>query len=385
MNKLKKILIYTLNVPLYLIAKIIPKDDKIWIFGAWFGDKYADNSKYLFEYINENHPKIRAIWLTRNKDAYELVKAKGYEVYYTYSLKSILLGLRTKCSIFVQLNNVDNIPFLNNNRTLQIQLWHGTPLKKIGLDDTLHKYRRLKIKYIIFPFLEQKFDYMITQSNEDKKNFKAAFNVKKISITGYPRNDSLFKFKKIRKDKFNILYLPTFRGKIGSEIDLLTDYGFNYLEYNKWLGENNSLLYLKMHPVNKPSAGVVSKVKNYKNIKFLEEIDVAEILPQADILIIDYSSVYFDYLLTDKPIIFAPFDYERYITKDREFYYDYNKVTPGPKCKDWNEVLEWIEKFKNDPTLYLEERKIIKDKFHKYQDGNSCERVYNEIVKLVNG
>ena len=60
-----------------------------------------------------------------------------------------------------------------------------------------------------------------------------------------------------------------------------------------------------------------------------------------------------------------------------------SEVTPGPKCKDWNEVLVWIEKFKTDSTLYTKERKAIKDKFHKYQDDNSCKRVYNELITLI--
>jgi len=99
-------------------------------------------------------------------------------------------------------------------------------------------------------------------------------------------------------------------------------------------------------------------------------------------LITDYSSVYFDFLLTDRPIIFAPFDYDSYIAKDRELYYDYDKVTPGPKCKDWDEVLDWIEKFKTNPSLYQKERAKAKDKFHKYKDNKNSRRVFKEIVEL---
>ena len=91
---------------------------------------------------------------------------------------------------------------------------------------------------------------------------------------------------------------------------------------------------------------------------------------------------YIDYLLIDRPIISAPFDYEKYLTKDRELYYDYDEITPGPKCNDWNEVLKWIGKFNYDSSLYANEREIIKNRFHKYQDGKSCIRVYEQIVKL---
>jgi CDP-glycerol glycerophosphotransferase len=88
-------------------------------------------------------------------------------------------------------------------------------------------------------------------------------------------------------------------------------------------------------------------------IQFLEsKIELNEIIQDYSIVISDFSGLYIDYLLTNRPIIFAPFDYEKYITKDRELYYNYNKVTLGPKCKNWDEVLEWIIKFKANPKLY---------------------------------
>ncbi len=139
-----------------------------------------------------------------------------------------------------------------------------------------------------------------------------------------------------------------------------------------------------MHPVNKPKKELLEQFILYENINFLDELHVAEILPLADMLITDYSSIYFDYLLTNKPIIFTPFDYEKYITKDRELYYDYNEVTPGPKCNDWNEVLEWIKKFEENSNLFQEKRYKIKNKFHKYQDNKRCGKVINAIYNIKN-
>lgn len=380
MRKIKRLLLYIVNLPLYWIAKLVPKDENIWIFGAWFGEKYADNSRYLFEYVNENHPEIRAIWITKNINIINKLNKCGYEVYKTYSIKSILLGLRAKYSIFVQSNNADNLLFLNNSKTKNIQLWHGTPLKKIGFDDKLVKDSESKIKFIAFPFLEAKYDLMISMSEKDRENFYTAFKTSNIITTGYPRNDILF--AKNKNEEFTITYLPTFRDSIGDKIDLFSDYSFDIHKWSEILSQNDIKLNIKMHPVNKPKDELLEKYKNIENINFMEEIDVAEVLPITDILITDYSSVFFDFLLTNRPIIFAPFDYEKYITKDRELYYDYDEVTPGPKCKNWDEVLNWIVKFKENPELYKEEREAVKNRFHKYQDGKSCERVYQEILKL---
>lgn len=383
MNALKKISFYSRNLIFYWLACVIPKNKNIWIFGAWFGDKYADNSRYLFEYINQNHPEIRAVWITDNLDIINELKNKNYEVYKRYSVKSILLGLRAKYSIFVQTNLADCMAFLNNKGTANIQLWHGIPLKKIGLDDSISmtRYNINKFKEFFFPFLKIKYSLIISSSLEDKTNFSSSFKgyFDSIVITGYPRNDLLFSEKK--SHDFIITYLPTFRDSVGDEIDLFSDYNFDVKTWDKKLLDLRIILNTKMHPVNKPKDKILVEFKDCQNINFLEEVDVVEILLNTDILITDYSSVYFDYLLTDNPIIFASFDYEKYITKDRELYYDYNDVTPGPKCKGWDEVLVWVEKFKNDPTLYSKERKLMKDRFHQYQDEKNTERVYKEIIK----
>jgi CDP-glycerol glycerophosphotransferase len=380
LKKIIKLVVYIINIPLYLIAKLIPKDEKLWIFGAWFGEKYADNSKYLFEYVNKNHPEVRAVWLTKNINILNQLNKDGYEVYKTYSIKSILLGLRAKYSIFVHSNNVDNLLFLNNSKTMKIQLWHGTPLKKIGFDDKLAKQKQSKLKFLLFPFFETKYDLMISMSEKDRENFYTAFQTSNIVITGYPRNDNLL--TKMKNEKFTITYLPTFRDNIGDKIDLFSEYNFNLEKWKNILSQNNIVLNIKMHPVNKPKDELLLNFKNCKNIAFLEEIDVAEVLPNTDLLITDYSSVFFDFLLTNRPIIFTPFDYDKYITKDRELYYNYDEVTPGPKCKNWEEVLMWIVKFKEQPELFKDERTEAKNIFHKYQDGKSCKRVYNEIIAL---
>ncbi|MCR9583669.1 CDP-glycerol glycerophosphotransferase family protein, partial [Vibrio alginolyticus] len=102
-------------------------------------------------------------------------------------------------------------------------------------------------------------------------------------------------------------------------------------------------------------------------------------LNNYDVLITDYSSVYIDYLLTDKPIIFVNGDIDSYLTEDRELYYDYNSVTPGIKCSTWNDVISAIEIIKTRGDTYHAERQKVRDCFHFYYDGNSSQRVFNCI------
>lgn len=385
---MKKVTLYILNLFLYFLSHFFKKDNNLWLFGAWFGQKYSDNSKYLFEYINMNQPSVRAVWLASTPEVEEKIKEKGFEVYRIYSFKSILLGLRARYAVTSHSNFSDLMPFLNNKKVKSIQLWHGTPLKKIGLDDTIYTTKvskdslKYRLKTLILPFLKERIDLISAIGEEDKKHFMTAFATDKVEILGYPRNDVFLNLNKKEEDNvINVLYLPTFRGEVGKQVDLFSTYEFDFNKFDRVLAENNVKLHIKMHPVNKPTKEIKDKIEKSKYIHFLQEVDVSEYLTFIDILITDYSSVYFDFLLTERPIIFAPFDIDDYLSNDRELYYDYNETTPGPHCRNWNEVIEWIIKFRNDKELFLSNRKKILEKFHTYKNKISSELIYVYIRK----
>ena len=384
-NRLRKIF-YIIKSLIYLFSRILPKDENIWLFGAWFGEKYADNSKYLFEYVNKNLPSVRAIWLTKNESVYELLSKKGYEVYYTYSILGYYYASRAAIS-FVSTSFDDVNVFLPT--PLVFYLGHGIPLKKLVYDDKINyksePEKGFQLLRFFFPFIREPkdYDYVLASSEADAKNLSSAFRVdkKNVPILGLPRNDRIKKAKlnELRtKTDLKVIYLPTHR-KEGSE-----NFFQIFLEdielINQKLNDLNTDLFIKFHYYHDSQ-----EFENYSNIHFLENDDIYDIINDFDILITDYSSVYFDFLLSEKPIIFFPFDYEDYIKSDRELYYNYDEVTPGPKCLTWVEVVEWIRKFKANPDLYLEERKSIKRKFHKYEDSKSSERtvsyVYREVLK----
>ena len=90
----------------------------------------------------------------------------------------------------------------------------------------------------------------------------------------------------------------------------------------------------------------------------------------------------FDFLLTLRSVIFTPFDKKTY-KKDIGFYCKYQSVTPGFKCKDWNDVFNWIKKFKGNPNYYSLDRLKARYIFHKYFDDNSSKRVYDQINSII--
>ena len=170
-----------INIPINWISYFIPKKDYIWVFGEWFGQNYSDNSKYMFEYLNATQPNIRSIWLTCNKSIFKTISNKGFEVYNTYSLKGYYFSSIAKY-IFVSTSIFDVNRFVISN-SIKIQLWHGSPIKKIINDQTRVKDSLLLYyKKLFFPFNYVCYDLLISSSEIVKNNYKSAFGstVKKI-------------------------------------------------------------------------------------------------------------------------------------------------------------------------------------------------------------
>ena len=138
---------------------------------------------------------------------------------------------------------------------------------------------------------------------------------------------------------------------------------------------------IKLHHADKSQVPSVL-LHNSKNILLYDDkIDLYTLLSRTDILLTDYSSVYFDFLLLNLPIIFMPFDLGDYVKK-RSFYYNYNDVTPGHKTKNWEEVLSALDDVIGGVDDFATERDIVKRRFNEYMDGNSSKRVFAEILAL---
>jgi len=385
-----KLIIFILNIPIYWLSVLLPKKKNLWVFGAWFGKKYADNSKYLFEYINVNIKEVNAVWITDDEKVFTKLKESGYEVVYKSTIKGYWLSMRASFW-FVSTGNHDINQFLKPRKL--VNLWHGSPIKKIMNDDkfTIKIDSRLKkiIKKYIFPFIS--FDFknslLTVSSKDEQKNLSSAFkmDIKDVVITGLARNDAFYlkkenNFLKKYSDKNKIIYMPTHRNH--GEFDIIKEMKSQLFVLDSYLSKINSVIFISIHFYHQDE---LKKYKSLANVIILDdsitEQDIYTILPHMDLLITDYSSVYMDFLLTEKPILFLPFDYEEYLGKDRELYYDYDDVTPGPKCKTWDEAIKLSEQLLKNPSLYSKERDNIKNRFQQYQDGNNCKRIYSFIME----
>ena len=311
---------------LFHLLKLNPFHSKqIWLFGCWMGEKFDDNSKFLFEYVCKNCPKIRCIWITRRSSVCEQVRALGYECYFSSSFKGILYMLRGGVAIMTNgLDDFSRIPFIGGAKI--VALWHGVGgFKKIYNEN----YSGLKLK------LKKKLDHFFSWTHRDislgtseytAKRVMEQFGVSRdsIIITGQPRNDLFYENvdrKSVLGDVLDanykkvVLYMPTYRVNPKTQKDVVKEILETLVSNPKFLDylkQNNILFLVKLHPLTKFSIDV--SVKNFKILDDKKVASVQHLLKVSDCLVTDYSSCCVDYALLHRPIVFFVPDETDYLS-----------------------------------------------------------------------
>ena len=367
-----------------ILSEIVPKTNLI-VFTGQSGLHFAHNTKSVFEYFLKKENDYKVVWLTNHPVAHNKISTlhgKG-SVFYIFSIKGFISLLRAKAICLSHgFGDISNISL--SSKTKIIQLWHGIPLKKIGvLDKSFDDSDKKK-----YAADSRRYDMVISCSQIEKKNLAKCFSIdpSRIKITGLPRNDTLFKDQDFHlKKKYSfldskiILHAPTFRDN-GQGVNFFPFEDINVDAINQFLIDQDAYLLLRGHINEVGDKGILhnNRIISANQDKFE---DVMELLKFVDVLITDYSSIYIDFLLLNRPVVFLPYDINEYELY-RGFLYDYHKVTPGPKPKKLDSFLEELRKALNGDlgANYKE----IKNQFHLFQDANSSKRVLDEISKLIN-
>ncbi len=308
----------------YLVSLMIPKKRGRWIFGAWFGDKYSDNSRYLFEYAVEDG-RVEALWVTKNNLIELNLRTSHMPVVHAYSLIGIWMQLRAQV-VIMSVNSKDFYYATITPRNIQIQLWHGTPIKKIGIDIErgLSKFTNRLRRFFI-----DRYDAIISPSNYSDQIFRSAFGLddSKIIRGNYPRCDGLrisAAEKKFLRDSIGVnekellyIYLPTHRneGRSAGSFKALCDPLLSILNRLKDL---NVRLIIKPHPYEMFNARQLTG--EIQNVLIYGEIEIYKLLACSDGLITDISSVAFDFETTGKPIFYFMPDWHEYVERERDIY-----------------------------------------------------------------
>ncbi|GHV66163.1 hypothetical protein AGMMS49928_00180 [Spirochaetia bacterium] len=169
--------------------------------------------------------------------------------------------------------------------------------------------------------------------------------------------------------------MPTFRtaSHDGVPYNPFLDIGFDETAFFDILKKKNLVFLYKLHFCDEAS-DVRLHNERFMQVRDIDFDDLYVLLNNVDILITDYSSVYFDFIVTRKPVILAPFDYEFYIKKARAHYFDYFKNMEGIKAKTWPELCDILE---NETYYPVSDNTIIK--YCEYNDGNSSAKCFHEI------
>jgi CDP-glycerol glycerophosphotransferase len=363
----------------------IRPDSHIWLFSSTDNSHYNYNSCYLFEYVKENLPEITPLFVINDSELRNSLSSK-YGKQYFIETESIQ-GIRQALSAGVWFTSA-GLPAYGiglHKKRLIINLWHGVPLKKIALlDPNLKKAARIYFKKIF----SENYTCILTTSHELIPLMARSFAVSedKIKVWGQPRNDGLFQkndcreilgqlFPDLPEYTKTVLYAPTFRDY--GQVQLFPFKDFDQEQLEAFLEEKNMLLFIRTHVAEQGSAAPYLG----KRIRFLgneQAEDVTGILNIFDCLITDYSSIYIDYLLTDKPMIFLPYDRQQYLD-GRGMNFDYDDVTPGPKPETFNDFLDALSP-KED--FWKSERTRVNRLFNEIQHPCAAD-ICNKVLKMI--
>jgi len=287
-----------------------------------------------------------------------------------------------------------------SRKHIHLQLWHGASIKKLGV---MEKERTARFQP---PW--ERVDYIMSYS-ETYTTFLNACMVTdpgKYIITGAPRNDFLFlsnglsNIRKIFGDRVEgnrcIFFLPTYRdyyGKKQGDRNYDNPFGFKEFspeKFDNFLKEKKLVVIFKPHPHEETL--VLNYFQRYplSNMLFLRDEDLAihqldlyELLNASEILITDYSSAFDDYLLLDRPIIFAPVDLDSYKKRVGFVIESFESWVPGPKVFDQNALQTEISRCLSEKDYYKEQRSQIRNLQHRYKDGGSSRRLWEFIDSIL--
>ena len=373
-----------------LLNKIIKKKkNKICLIS--FPD-FSDNCMSVFNYIvKEKSNEYEIVWLVSDMlipdKISELQKSHKISVVKKNSLMGLLNYITSKY-IFYTHSPFNGLECLD--KQIVINLWHGMPLKNIGYLDNNNE------KDI------PQFTYTIASSAQFQEVISNVFGVNKskVLVTGLPRNDELNKFKNIlsklkidgEKYRKKILWMPTFRKtsladtindglQKDGELPLLSN---NEIEdFNKYLNDNNDLLTIKLHPMDSLQKKDFSELSNIKIITNDDFKNIGEqlysLFQEFDALITDYSSVYFDFMLLNKPIGFLMDDLEEYKGSRGFVFEDINEWMPGPIIKNVTQLKTFVEHINDNIDDFKEIRQKVNNKTNRYSNFNSTERLFTKL------
>lgn len=324
---------HTMSTAINFLKIFVKPDDKLILFNSFAGRKYDDSPKAIYEAmrIDARFKDYHFVWAFHQPEQFTVKGAKKIK---TDGLNYFITALKSR--VWVTNSSVERGLNFKGKNTFYLNTWHGSPIKKMGSDIA-------KDNQSFGAKGKNKTDVMNTQSEFEAAIFSKCFGIprKHFLEVGLPRNDELADYaeerrNKIRKkfripaDKSVILYCPTFREYEKDEnLGVILAPPIDLKKWQSKLGGRFVLLFRAHYEVSKVMDIEESDfVKNVTDYPSLNELMIA-----SDILISDYSSIFFDYSIMDKPMLHFTYDYDIYEEK-RGMYFDIRDYLSGASNED---------------------------------------------------
>lgn len=400
----------------YWYYSLYPKKKDLWVFSSFKMCGYLDNTKYLYEYLIEKHPEITAVWLTMDDAVYKKLCDRKLPVEKMNSRngKKLLKTASVAFSDHFRLWDYDP-RYGFNHRTKVVQLWHGVGLKTMAgfqlttipgvqfSDDILLKREDTivekiwkfvkKVRYAPFRELFEKYLFMVCTGSDNLYEWRNAYHLtdEQLFLCGYPRTAEMLKRSeqtKLDNTSPKILYAPTYRFDIDEEKKMITNMIDAFSSLQSAMEKCNGTFVIRLHPHTWRNYYTMLNyaIKGLDRIIIDDKKDVYECLHEYSILITDYSSIAYDFLLLDRPLIFYCYDYDRFIERENTLRHDYMEYSPGAKAWNFDEVITHIYSYLQSPLKDSEWRNRVRDVFFDMQVNNihNCERIIEEVKKRLN-
>lgn len=368
-----------------LCGRTVRKDDSLIMCESFLGKQYSDNPRALYEYMNARHPEYTILW---SADRHSTHIFESLNIPYVKRFSLAWMIRMNKATLWIT-NSRLPLWIPKPKGTTYLQTWHGTPLKKLGTDiETVHmpgtdteSYREN------FRKEASKWDYLISPNRYSTDIFRRAFDFDRTVLeTGYPRNDFLFSGRDedttgdikqslgLPLDKKIILYAPTWRddsfhqkGKYKFDLQFDTDKMYEELS-------DDYIIILRLHYLVAENLDI----NRYNGFlyDFSTHEDIRDLYVISDMLVTDYSSVFFDYANLHRPMIFYTYDLDNYRDNLRGFYFDFEEKAPGPLVKTTDRLIHEIKHA--DSGRF--DASAFRERFCYLEDGNASQRVMEDVI-----
>lgn len=353
------------------VALVVPKRrDWLAVIGRQHG-KFVDNAKYFYVQANELAPELRIVFVTERADVASLLATHGAPVLRYPSLRAVWFLLRCGSAIVDSTDWERHLRRFLLLRSHVIELWHGVGFKRIELDKWRHETGRYRwfsrpwvfcLRLLFYRCNGRAVRYAAVACTSQfyrDEVFAPAFLARHFPITGYPRNafgllpsqplawanvePAVASQLQAWRDAGRrvVLVTPTMRDSSATPLQLDTP-AVHMLD--TFAAEHAVEFVFKFHPSERHAGHVAGEHLHTCS----PDSDIYPLLPSASALVTDYSSIYMDFLLVDRPVLFLIPDGDTYVRADREVQFDPAGMMPGPVVTSWEELLtalaaQWAE------------------------------------------